>query len=79
MSASTAPASQAVRSRPAVAASVLPALKSTRLLDQLRERVRYLHDSTGPNRPTSIGARRSSAFIVCAIRSRWASQRWRSS
>jgi hypothetical protein len=45
MSASTAPASQAVRSRPAVAASVLPALKSTRLLDQLRERVRYLHYS----------------------------------
>jgi hypothetical protein len=28
-----------------VAASVLPALKSTRLVDQLRERVRYLHYS----------------------------------
>jgi integron integrase len=44
MTASGVP-SAGVRSRPPATAPILPALKSARLLDQLRERVRYLHYS----------------------------------
>jgi site-specific recombinase XerD len=60
MSASTAAASQAGRSRPAVAASVLPVLNSTRLLDSLPERARYLHYSQRTEQAYVYG---SKAFI----------------
>ncbi len=45
MSTSFAPAPQSGRARPPTAPPGLPALRSTRLLDQLRERIRYLHYS----------------------------------
>lgn len=45
MSASAVPAPQAATRRPAAATPPLPALKSKRLLDQLRERIRYPHYS----------------------------------
>lgn len=45
MSASAVPAPQAGRTRPSSPQSDLPALKSERLLDRVRERIRYLHYS----------------------------------
>jgi integrase len=45
MSAAAVSVQLAGRSRPPAPAPSLPALKSTRLLDKLRERVRYLHYS----------------------------------
>lgn len=45
MSISLGPAPSFGRSRPPEPAHELPPLKAPRLLDQLRERIRYLHDS----------------------------------
>jgi len=59
----------------------MPALRSVRLLDQVRERARYLHYSLSTEKAYVYWVR----FFIrwqggagsCGIRARWARQRWK--
>jgi hypothetical protein len=59
----------------------MPVLRSVRLLDQLRERIRYLHYSLSTEKAYVHWVRFSFAGKAgagsCGIRARWARPRWK--
>ncbi len=59
------------------ATAPLPPLRSVKVLDQLRERIRYLHYSYQPNRLMSTGFVPSSVSTVCVTRQPWAAAKSR--
>ena len=59
------------------ATAPLPPLRSVKVLDQLRERIRYLHYSYQPNRLMSTGFVPSSVSTVCVTRQPWATAKSR--
>ena len=54
------------------ATAPLPPLRSVKVLDQLRERIRYLHYSLPTEQAASTGFVPSSVSTVCVTRQPWA-------